>query len=382
MLRVVLCGDYPTDERALHGGGVQVVTYYLARALAAIEDVEVHVVCATRRPPAREIARGRLNVHFLPRPPLPRLLTADLSDVPRLVRAIRRLRPDIVHGQGQTHHGLAAVRCGLPHIVTPHGVLFIESPLLDTGLAGRVKSFLLDRQEREVFARARHMILISPYLREVYGPMLRARTHVVENPVEEAFFRIERAPEPGRLLFVGTVVARKRVHLLVEALGHLRRAGCAARLRIVGPPAEPEAVRRVREAVRAGGLEGAVDFAGAVTQERILDEYARADLLLLSSREETAPQVMAQAMAAGVPIVAVAAAGVPHMVRDGETAILVEEASGEAIARAVLGLLSDPAASARLSQEGRRQAAERFLDSAVARRTVEVYRAVLGASSR
>jgi glycosyltransferase involved in cell wall biosynthesis len=91
---------------------------------------------------------------------------------------------------------------------------------------------------------------------------------------------------------------------------------------------------------------------------------------------------MAQAMAAGVPIVAVAAAGVPHMVRDGETAILVEEASGEAIARAVLGLLSDPAASARLSQEGRRQAAERFLDSAVARRTVEVYRAVLGASSR
>lgn len=381
-LRVVLCGEFPTTAGAIHGGGVQAVTHTLARALAERDDLEVHVATAVRRPPAGDAVWGRLAIHYVPRLPLPRLATGPVHDVPRLVRLLRRLRPDVIHGQGQTQHGLAAVRCGLPHVVTPHGVLFIESPLLGRGLAGRIKSSLIDRMEREVFARAREMILISRYLPSVYGTMLRARVHFIENPIDEAFFTLERRAEPGRLLFVGTIVARKRVPLLVEALAAARGACPGARLCLAGPLAEPEAVREVREAIRRHGLEEAVEMTGAVPQERILAEYARASVLLLSSREETSPQAIAQALACGLPVAAVAAAGVPHMVEHERTALLVPHPDARALGEAAARLLAGGALAQRLSEEGRREARERFDAASVARRTAEVYRLVAGASSR
>jgi glycosyltransferase involved in cell wall biosynthesis len=382
-LRVVLCGEYPTRPGDLRGGGVQAVTAYLAQALARRGDVELHVVASVREPPAVEVELDGYVVHYVARPPLPRLLTCYPYDVPRLVRRIRRLEPDIVHGQGQTRHGLAAVRCGLPHVVTPHGVLFVESRLLRTSPAGYLKSWLLDGQERDLFRRARDIILISRYLESVYGALLRGKQlHFVENPVDEAFFGLRRDPDPHELLFVGGVMARKRVHLLVRALAHVRRQEPRARLRIVGPWLEGEELERVRRAVAEHSLEDAVELTGPVAQEAILEAYARAGALVLASREETAPQAIAQALASGVPVVAVAAGGVPFMVRDGETALLVREPRPEAIAAAILRLWREPGLRERLVEEGRRQARERFLASAVAERTVAVYRDVIARSGR
>jgi glycosyltransferase involved in cell wall biosynthesis len=81
-------------------------------------------------------------------------------------------------------------------------------------------------------------------------------------------------------------------------------------------------------------------------------------------------------------VVAVAAGGVPFMVRDGETALLVREPRPEAIAAAILRLWREPGLRERLVEEGRRQARERFLASAVAERTVAVYRDVIARSGR
>lgn len=382
-LRVVLVGDYPGVEDAIHAGGVQSVTHQLAHALARRDDVECHVVCATRGVIAREARHGALQVHFLPRLPLPRLATARLHDVPRLVRRIRALRPDIVHGQGQTRHGLAAVRCGRPAVVTPHGVIFVESRLLQRhalDAVGACKRALMDRNEREVFRRAPDMILISPYLREIYGPMLTARAHPIENPIEPIFFDLPRAPEPGRLLFAGTVVPRKCVHDLVEALAHVDRP--AVQLRVAGPLVDPASVERVRRRVAEHRLAERVVLTGALTQAQLLEEFARAEVLLLASREETSPLVIAQAMACGLPVIASAAGGVPHMVRDGETALLFPFGETRACADRIRHLLDEPELRARLAMQSRAEARRRFHPDAVAAQTVAVYREILGRAGR
>lgn len=382
-LRVALVGDYPVVEDAIHAGGVQSVTHQLAHALARRDDVECHVICATRGVTEREVRQGALQVHFLPRLPLPRLATARLHDVPRLLRRIRALRLDIVHGQGQTRHGLAAVRCGLPAVVTPHGVIFVESRLLQRhGLdaVGAFKRALMDRNEREVFRRARDMILISPYLREIYGPMLTARTHAIENPIEPVFFDLPRAPEPGRLLFAGTVVPRKCVHDLVAALAALDRPD--VRLRVAGPLVDPASVERVRRCAAEGRVAERVELTGALTQAELRDEFARAEILLLASREETAPLVIAQAMACGLPVVASAAGGVPHMVRDGETGLLFPFGETRACADRIRRLLDDPAWRARLAATAQAEARQRFHPDAVAAQTVAVYREILGRAPR
>ncbi len=415
-LRVALLGEYPVREDAIHGGGVQSVTHVLAHALARRADVECHVVCATRNPAERYRRVGDLHVHFLPRLPLPRLATCRAHDVPRLLRAVRALAPDVVHGQGQDRHGLAAVRCGRPAVVTPHGVIFVESALLKRhalDASGALRKTLLDRTEREIFHRATDMIVISRYLTSIYGPLLTARAHYIENPIEERFFCIERRPERGRLLFAGTVVPRKRVGDLIAAVALLKAqggrtgardgevaaregeaaardgeaAGAAGRLaspwlanlqlRIVGPLANPASEAQVRGLVAQHNLNDTVVLTGGVDQETLFDEYARAELLVLSSREETAPQIIAQAMACGLPTVSSAAGGVPHMVRDGETAALFPVGDVAACAEQIRRLLDDDAQRAAMSTRIAAEARERFHPDAVAAKTVAVYRAVL-----
>lgn len=391
-LRVALVGEYPVDEDAIHEGGIQSVTHGLAHALARRPEIECHVACAARAPRTLYRQLDRLHVHFVPRLPLPRLATNRLHDVPRLVRLLRRLAPDVVHGQGQDRHGLASVRAGLPSVVTPHGVVFVESALLRRhalDLPGALRKWLLDRTEREVFRRARDMIIISPYLPKIYGPLLSARPHLIENPIDPAFFDLRREPVAGRILFAGTVVPRKRVVDLVQALAHLRhplpgesRTARAWRttleLRIAGPLVDPASVGEVRAAIAAHRLEGCVTLTGALSQEALLEEYRRAQILALASREETAPQVIAQAMACGLPTVASRAGGVPQMVRDGETALLFPVGDVQAGADRMRLLLTEEGRRCAMGERIREEARQRFHPDAVAEQTVAVYRQIVG----
>ncbi|MFN8548008.1 MAG: glycosyltransferase family 4 protein [Candidatus Eisenbacteria bacterium] len=388
-IRVALVGEYPAREDAIHEGGVQSVTHVLAHALAARDDIDCHVVCATHAPTGGDRRVGPLSVHFVSRPPVPRLLTMRSWDVPRLIRAIRAIAPDIVHGQGQDRHGLAAVAAGFPSVITPHGVIFQESRLLQHGaldLIGAWKKRMLDGGEREVFARARDMVMISPYLARVYGAMLSARQHSIENPVNPAFFSIERCPEPGRLLFVGMVSPRKCVPDLVEAMARLPRAlsrdgaSVAPRLRVVGPIASEELASTLRARIAAHGLEAAVDLVGAVDQATLVDEFSRAELLLLASREETAPQVIAQAMACGLPTVASAVGGIPELLEGGRSGVLFPFGDTAAAAAVIESLLTRSSELRQLSERARAAAAARFRPDEVAAQTVAVYREILARS--
>ncbi len=392
ILRVALIGEYPVAEDRIHAGGVQSVTHTLAHALARREDVECHVLCATRgvREPFRQV--GDLRVHFVGRPPLPRLVTCHHHDVPRLLRVVRRIAPHVVHGQGQDRHGLAAVKSGLPRVVTPHGVIFVESHLLKKhrfDLIGSLKKHLLDGVEREVFRRSTDMIIISRYLPVAYREMLSARSHFIDNPVQAEFFALERAPQRGRLLFLGTVVPRKRVTDLVRAIAVLKEqeASRAAswladlELRVVGPLVDPACEAEVQRLISEKDLADFVTLTGALSQEEVRQEYRRAEALVLASREETAPQVIAQAMACGLPIVSSAAGGVPYLVRDGETALLFPTGDFQACADRIARLIGNDDLRRQMTERIRVEAQQRFHPDTVAAQTVAVYRQVLAADS-
>lgn len=388
-LRVALVGDYPTEEGAAVQNGVQSVTYTLAQALAARSDVECHVVSAMNGVTTTYRRAGALHVHYVRRLNLPRLVTLRVNDVPRLAAAIRSINPDVVHGQGQDRHALGALASGAPTVITPHGVLFIESRLLQRNrwdALGALKKRAVANMEREVFRRARDMIIISPYLAQVYGSMLTARCRFIENPIQDDFFRIRRAPEPGRMLFVGTVVARKRVDHLVRAVGEVAndhravadrpwRAGL--QLRVAGPLADPSCEREVRRAIEECGLRDRVRLLGPISHEELLDEYARAQVLLIGSREETTPQAVAQAMACGLPVIASRVGGIPDMLEDGRTALLFSPGDVAACADHIRRMLDDDTFRTGIEHRVRVEAEKRFDPKSVAEQTVHVYREVI-----
>jgi glycosyltransferase involved in cell wall biosynthesis len=129
------------------------------------------------------------------------------------------------------------------------------------------------------------------------------------------------------------------------------------------------------------GLTETVRFSGRIENAQIGDLYADADLLLNPSTADNMPISILEALASGVPVVTTSAGGIPDLVRDGHTALLVPVGDPDAMAAAALRLLSDPALAWRLRSAGVREAA-RYTWPQVRELWQHAYRGVLAQPSQ
>lgn len=154
---------------------------------------------------------------------------------------------------------------------------------------------------------------------------------------------------------LGRLAAEKNLSYLAEAIGLALQQAPAARALVIGDgPARAE-----MEKTFAGlGVSDRVVFAGQLTGRRLLDACAAMDLFAFASTSETQGLVLAEAMAAGTPVVALDASGVREVVRDGENGrLLPADAPADDFARILSGLLDEPATRARQSEAARATAA-------------------------
>jgi glycosyltransferase involved in cell wall biosynthesis len=156
----------------------------------------------------------------------------------------------------------------------------------------------------------------------------------------------------------------------------LRRRGVDLELVIAGEDG-PDA-GRVRGLV-AERCPELVRFTGPVSQCELLSLYRSADVFALACRvdgdgdRDGIPNVMVEAMAAGLPVVSTAVSGIPELVRDGENGLLVPPEDPAALASALLKLAADASLRDRLAVAGRSTVAERFDGDVLARRMAGLF---------
>lgn len=380
-MRVAIVGDYPLDPGQIWGGE-QAAFAYLVRGLRAIGGVDVHVVTFDRKGTDGGVRRseGGATVHVIPK--LPRLELVRRYPIYRamLERELRDIRPEVVHAQGAIHHGFVAIRSRYPAVITVHGVQ-AEDCKHQRGLYLKLrKRFVSWWLERYNLRHTRYLIAISRYVTQYFSRILRPDVAVyhIPNAIDGRFFDLQPPPEGSGILYAGRVIQRKRVLDLVRAFRRVVTRHPRARLRIAGEThSEADYVNSIRRFVREARLEESVKLLGPLDEDRVLEEFASCDCLALPSGQETTPMVIAQAMAAGKPVVATPVGGVADMVRDGETGFLHRVGDAEGLAAALERLFADPALRLRLGEAGKRLAAESYRADAVARRTLEVYEAML-----
>ncbi|WP_042692489.1 glycosyltransferase family 4 protein [Azospirillum sp. B506] len=166
------------------------------------------------------------------------------------------------------------------------------------------------------------------------------------------------------LLFVGRVVRQKGLDMLFEALASLP-SGTRGRiaLTIVGDgPARPELEA---QAARLG-LSERVAFRGWLGRDELPAAYRAADVFVFPSRDEGMPNVVLEAMAAGLPVVATRIAGNRDLVVEEETGLMLDADDTPALAAALTRLAEDPALRRRLGEGGRRRVVAHFSWRAVA----------------
>ena len=142
-----------------------------------------------------------------------------------------------------------------------------------------------------------------------------------------------------------------------------------ARLSIAGSGAELDRLKRLADTL---GIAAAVTFCGSIDNAMIAELYRGADLMLNPSTVDNAPISILEALASGVPVVSTNVGGVPFLVKDRQTALLVPPGDAPAMAGAAIELLTDRTVARRLSDAGRR-AAEQFAWPVVRRGWLDVY---------
>ncbi len=350
-------------ERGWRGGERQ--AFWLARELERLG----HRSLVAARPGEGLAARAAdAGLELIPCAPAGE---ADLLAAIRLRRALLRRRVDIVHahtGHAVGTAALATLGTGVPMVLT------------------RRVDFRLRRNfaSRWKYSRAAAIIAISRAVRAalVASGIPEDTIALVPSGVDltrtftaapSATLRELGIPADGGPLavMVGALVAHKDPATFVRAIAEARRHVPALRALLVGEgPLRP----MVEALVREHALGDALRLAGFRQDADAL--IAAADVFVLSSAEEGLGTVLLDALAAGTPVAATSGGGIPEIIEDGRSGLLVAPHDARALGTAIARIVGDVSLAQTLAAGGREKVL-RFSVAETARRTLEVYRTVL-----
>ncbi|MEV7348178.1 glycogen synthase [Micromonospora chalcea] len=388
----LLTREYPPEVY----GGAGVHVEYLARELRRLADVRVHCFGAPRDEPgvtayAEPAALAGANAAL-------RVMGVDLE------MAAGTAGTDVVHSHtwyanlaGHT----AKLLHGVPHVVTAHSLEPLR-PWKAEQLGGGYA--LSSWCERTAFEAADAIIAVSAGMRRdvltAYPAVNPDRVRVVYNGIDTAQYAPDRNtdvldrlgidPSQPSVVYVGRITKQKGLPYLLRAAREL--PADVQLVLLAGAPDTPEIGAEVEElaAELRAKRSGVVWVAAMLPKHEVIQVLTHATIFVCPSVYEPMGIVNLEAMACETAVVATATGGIPEVVADGETGLLVPiEQAGDGsgtpldperfvadLAARMNELLADPERIAAFGAAGRRRAVEHFSWDAIARQTIEVYRSV------
>lgn len=220
-----------------------------------------------------------------------------------------------------------------------------------------LKVLLLRRGTVRTMRRADGAIFLTEYAHQIIAPVakLGAEYQIIPYGLGRQFFLPPRAQRPApaftlddpcRLLYVSNLEPYKHHWHVIAAVAQLRRAGLAVRLELIGAPANAGATRRLRAALNEADPRGEfITYHGGVAHTELVARYHAADLFIFASSCESLPNILLEAMAAGLPIACARRGPMPEVLRAGGVYFNPEQP--DEIAAALRQLIAKPELRAR-----------------------------------
>jgi len=249
-------------------------------------------------------------------------------------------------------------------------------PVVVNYRGGGAEEFLAKqvRWVRPTLTRAAALIVPSGFLQAVFaGHGIHA--DVVPNIIDLTRFQPGHPSRDGpHIVVTRNLEEIYDIPTAIQAFARIRARHAEARLTVAGSGPCLASLQALCEEERVAE---SVRFTGQLDNERVADLYREADLLLNPSRVDNMPISLLEAMASGVPVVSTNVGGIPYMVQDGTSALLVPPQDPAALAQAALRIVEDPDLGARLRRAGL-EAAQAYSWDRVRPRLIGIYGACLG----
>lgn len=353
-------------------------------ALALVEkpDIELHVLSYDKRfLRDYHFTDRRIHFHFfhVAVPQIPRPIALYQIDRWKFYGALKEINPDVVHGHGTENlFSYVAVTSGYPHVISIQSI--ISHMIWQYRRISRraLEHFIVQFIERYTIRRAQNFIIKAPFA-ESFVRRLNptAPVHLLENIVNDAFFGVRRRPASARrrIVFVGVLINIKGVEELIKAFNQVAPDYPDIELHLfgTGTPAYVNGVLRPLSRPYADRI----IFRGQVPSEQIAREFEDASAVVLASYNDMSPNVLAEAMVAGVPVIGSDVDGIPFMITHDRTGQIVPMHNVEKLAAAVRRYLDDPRLAERYSAAAQEEARRRYGKERYVETLLDIYRSAI-----
>ncbi len=342
-------------------GGVENHAWHLAKGLTAHGD-EVEVVTTDLR---KDVPFERLEadtedfpfpvhrLHAIKAAPLPHGLG---NAAPAMLRRVATGSWDIIHGHAYGFFPTFAAAVGeflgrSALVITPHSDP--GRPSFEKRAFDAIVPVVTIRRAQRVIALTNRE---AQHLRSL--GVAPGRIAVIPNGIDMDEFAAPherlREGDGTNVLYAGRCYPRQKgLEVLTRAVS-LLPPKLAVHLRIVGEDWGGHAV--VRELAKSLGIEDRIALVGRLERAQLVEEFRRADLFVQPSLFDSFPIAILEAMAAGLPVVATRVGGIPEVVEDGRTGLLVEPGDPPALSAALERLVSEVVTRKEMGQQGRERA--------------------------
>ncbi len=346
----------------LDRGGLEQVVKTLARDLPG-RGYAIAVAYAKGGRTSEELAKdpGITMIHYD--------ASGRLDRFRKLIAGARAFRPDIVHTHFSWYGPLTGLLCGAKRVETIHNLYdWFKGPY-------RLSYSILLLLNQKVVAVSR---FVADFNRRYFPFFPAGRLVVIPNGVDLPSVppglpaSMRAATGDFTACFVGRLAPQKGLEHLLRAARLLEERGRQFRLILAGEGPEEEKLRALAAGLRLAGAE----FAGY--REDVRSLLAGCDIFVLPSHYEGMPLSVIEAMAAGLPVVATPVGGVPEVVEDGVTGLLVPVGDPEALSAAIEKLAASPELRLRMGKCGQERAYALFGAPRMVDETDLLYRTLLG----
>lgn len=378
-MRIAILGPYTIDSETK--GGVERHTQYIVDEFGN-SGLDVHVFSISKYGEnSIQKIRPNVTVHVIKSLKLPMTVTGVSTDLYNLIKEVKKIQPDLVHGQMVgAPYGIASYFLSKKYtsILTVHTLISQNSKIKRT-FKSKLHDALWHYLEKIEIRNIQHIITVSEHLIPELSLMGGSKVHAISNGISSEWLKIEPKTIEGRILFVGRILPIKGLDNLIKAVSYAKKYKEDISLHIVGPYLDIGYFDHLKLLISDLDVTNNVFFTGPLYDRSLFKEYSESQIFVLPSHDESNPFVLIEAMAAGVPVIATNVGGIPYIVSEGENGFLIKDNDVVGMSEKIVFLLSHNDVWNCISEKNREKA-KLYTWNSVASKTIELYKKAIDES--
>lgn len=382
MFKVLMISNLPTNLSQIRGG-VESAVINLLTGLSKL-SIKIQVVCLHTNLKYLVIKKfsENISIHYLPTGFIKNNLYDYLIyDKRETKNIINSFQPDIIHIQGTGPHLMLLKHRNINNIiVTQHGIMK-EEKKHQLGLKNKIKFGFKSIIESIYFKKIKNIIFISNYNKNLLNnnqlkKILNSKN--IPNPINSLFFSFQKDKRNvNRIIYIGSINKRKGLINLLKAIQILKNKNIHFHLDVIGGYTSNSYQNLINIYLSSNFIKPNIKFHGWQSQEYIGKMMTENNIFVLPSYQETLPISIAEAMAAGLVVVANNIGGISEMIINNKTGFLYKDNDFKELSYILEKLYNNRKLSQLVSSNAKFHAKQLYSPEIVAKSTYKFYQKVL-----